>query len=63
MDLPPAHFVKDEMQNRRLIVNGLSKHNMGALGWLILDLGKIMLAQWALAKTPGTHEAYIKIFK
>ena len=23
MDLPPAHFVKDEMQNRRLIVNGL----------------------------------------
>ena len=25
-------------------------------GWLILDLGKIMLAQWAFAKTPGTHE-------
>ena len=24
MDLPPAHFVKDEMQNRRLIVNGLT---------------------------------------
>ena len=24
MDLPPAHFSKDEMQNRRLIVNGLS---------------------------------------
>ena len=23
MDLSPAHFVKDEMQNRRLIVNGL----------------------------------------
>ena len=23
MDLPSAHFVKDEMQNRRLIVNGL----------------------------------------
>ena len=23
MDLPPAHFVKDERQNRRLIVNGL----------------------------------------
>ena len=23
MDLPPAHFFKDEMQNRRLIVNGL----------------------------------------
>ena len=25
MDLPPAHFDKDGMQNRRLIVNGLSK--------------------------------------
>ena len=25
MDLPPAHFVKDEMQNRRLIVNGLNE--------------------------------------
>ena len=24
MDLPPAHFVKDEMQNRRTIVDGLS---------------------------------------
>ena len=24
MDLPPAHFVRDEMQNRRLIVNGLN---------------------------------------
>ena len=24
MDLPPAHFVNDEMQNRRLIVDGLS---------------------------------------
>ena len=23
MDLPPAHFVKDEMQNKRLIVNSL----------------------------------------
>ena len=23
MDLPPSHFVKDELQNRTLIVNGL----------------------------------------
>ena len=24
VELPPAHFVKDEMQNRRLIVDGLT---------------------------------------
>ena len=42
MDLPPAHFVKDEMQNRKLIVNGLTLKIKSGLNYEELRCNRLL---------------------